>query len=174
MVNLHSATTYSPTKNYGFTLIELLVVIAIIGILASVVLASLNSARDTANDSSVKSNLNTVRTQAELYYQILNTYGTAEGSYYAGNCLTSGTMFRLAGSNGTTQQRQISNGITQAIEAAYQAGNGTRHCRTDGNRQNYMVVIGLKSTNEYWCVDNRGTSKNIGATLPPNGIVSCQ
>lgn len=35
-------------KNQGFTLIELLVVIAIIGILASIVLASLNSSRDKA------------------------------------------------------------------------------------------------------------------------------
>ncbi len=51
----------------GFTLIELLVVIAIIGILSSVVLASLNSARQKARDARRISDLGQVKLALELY-----------------------------------------------------------------------------------------------------------
>jgi len=52
----------------GFTLIELLVVIAIIGILSSVVLASLNSARKKGRDARRVADLKQLQLALELYY----------------------------------------------------------------------------------------------------------
>lgn len=49
-------------KNKGFTLIELLVVVAIIGILATVVLASLGTARDRARVARAQSEMNQIKT----------------------------------------------------------------------------------------------------------------
>jgi prepilin-type N-terminal cleavage/methylation domain-containing protein len=54
--------------SHGFTLIELLVVIAIIGILSSVVLASLNGARKKGRDSRRISDLKQMQLALELYY----------------------------------------------------------------------------------------------------------
>jgi len=58
----------------GFTLIELLVVIAIIGLLASIVLVSLNSARKKARDTKRLSDINQVNLAMELYYDSYGHY----------------------------------------------------------------------------------------------------
>lgn len=62
------------TKTKGFTLIELLVVIAIIGILSSVVLASLNTARNKGTDAAIKAEMSNVRAGMEVFYDGSSTY----------------------------------------------------------------------------------------------------
>ena len=61
----------------GFTLIELLVVIAIIGLLSTLAVVALGSAREKARDSKRLSDLKQVQTALELYYTDNNAYPTA-------------------------------------------------------------------------------------------------
>ena len=71
----HTLKNFSVTpKGGGFTLIELLVVVAIIGILSSVILASLNSARTKARDTRRIADLRQIRTALELFYDANGYY----------------------------------------------------------------------------------------------------
>ena len=54
----------------GFTLIELLVVIAIIGLLATIVMVSLNTARGKARDARRMGDIKQMMLALEMYYDI--------------------------------------------------------------------------------------------------------
>lgn len=93
-------------QSKGFTLIELLVVIAIIGILSSVVLASLNTARAKARDAKRMQDTVQIRTALELYYNDFGRYplaypgvwgGVSTGSCGPGNGQTSGASAYISG-----------------------------------------------------------------------------
>lgn len=68
-------------RHKGFTLIELLVVIAIIGLLTSIVLVSINSARIKARDAKRKSDLHQIQTALAMYYND-NGYYPKPGTIY--------------------------------------------------------------------------------------------
>lgn len=65
------------TNKKGFTLIELLVVVAIIGILAGIVLVSLNSARNRADKASLQSSLSSIMPVASM---CINDGGTIQAA----------------------------------------------------------------------------------------------
>jgi type II secretion system protein G len=67
-------------KLKGFTLIELLVVVAIIGLLASVVLMSLNTARSKARDTERKETIRQIQTALEMYYNVNGQYPSSGGA----------------------------------------------------------------------------------------------
>jgi prepilin-type N-terminal cleavage/methylation domain-containing protein len=126
----------------GFTLIELLVVIAIIGILSSVVLASLNSARAKGSDAAVKAGLANMRAQAELYYD-------SNSQKYTGVC--SNTQFS-----------------SMHYSAVVNGGGTATSSLCDASDTAWSAVAPLKSTaGQAWCVGSSGASKQIAGTFGP-------
>lgn len=68
----------------GFTLIELLVVIAIIGVLASVVLASLNTARRKSRDARRIADIKQIQLALELYFDANISAGYPTSALFTG------------------------------------------------------------------------------------------
>ncbi len=124
------------TFSRGFTLIELLVVIAIIGILASVVLASLNSARDKGADASITSTVNNTRAQAALYYEDNNNYDAFCASLTA---------------------------AAASVNDAGGTGSWACNVNNSGTDSDSYAVSGQLSDGNHYCVDATGSASTTAS-----------
>jgi len=188
------------SHNQGFTLIELLIVIAIIGILASIVLVSVNAARGKAKGTRVLASVRQIRTTFETDYlggayadltpgagniasvangpgvssitQLVNDIGTQNGNSALTNI--GGTNYDIF-SNGTTLQTGPGGGFLDTGVVIFTTN-------TSGVASDYAIYA--TSTEGYACVDSNGNYVTPGngtiTTLPiasvpmTGGKVSCQ
>jgi len=144
----------------GFTLIELLVVVAIIGVLSSVVLASLNTARAKGADAAAKANLANIRASAEMFYDTNSGYSTATIAVLpllAASCATATGLF----------DSTVTNNGKAGITAAEAATGNSATCMLGGTSgakaTTWAASIQLKTAATYWCVDSTGVARSTTA-----------
>jgi len=143
-------------KNKGFTLIELLVVISIIGLLSSIVFASLNSARAKARDARRISDLDQLRLAQDMYYDSFGQYPDVTaggqdcwGAWQAGNTVNGSSvqfLQPLVTNNFISVTPHESSGIKDAwgSQCTYRYMRITNPCTCSGT---YAVLYTALETN---------------------------
>ena len=156
-------------KNKGFTLIELLVVVAIVGLLASVVLSSLQSSRAKGADAAIASSLKQLQSQASVWFLNNGSYGPPTSVYE--DCSNGINKATGLYSDPTVQSIILYTGTKAGTDI-----NGVKvYCYAYSAvppADFWVVAATLKSdSTKSWCVDSWGQSKkeNVIATAAITG-----
>ncbi len=161
----------------GFTLIELLVVIAIIGILASIVLASLNSARKKSRDTRRLTDIKQLQVALEFYF---DGVGNANYPPALTTCTTSADTgpdsyygLEVLSTNGyiPSVTRDPQSGVTDATAICYNYSAPTASTKTTYHLGATMEDSGNQALNsDKDCVSSGTATCVSGVTAYDNGF----
>lgn len=151
--------TDSLMKNKGFTLIELMVVVAIIAILAAVIVAALNNAREQGDAAAIKSNLGTIRNLSGIFYSDNQNSYLPPLALGVTTTKTSCASYDVNGTNMFTSKKVIADAIAEARK------RGTGQCSYYNSSETWAVMVQLKTVGSSWCVDSSGNSKLVNTAV---------
>lgn len=154
----------------GFTLIELLVVIAIIGLLSTLAVVALNSARQKSRDSKRVADIKQVQTALELYFADQNGYPTESAEIILGDTGTSKTALCTAGFTGTCGSTTVYMGLVPSSPLPADSP-----CTTANNKYLYnsSATSGVSSsyTIDFCLGGSVGNLISGTHTANPNGMI---
>jgi type II secretion system protein G len=157
---------YSSTQK-GFTLIELLVVIAIIGLLSSVVLASVSAAREKSRDARRLSDMRQIQQALEMYYDDHNEYPNEDGSGWETSLEDDGEFLEVLVDEGYLPSYiidPINSGGNYYSYFKYSAG--TNGCTSSKGQFYILGVANIEGADESYTALDDGTIRVVSDASP--------